>query len=939
LQRRRLFIRAVQKQFGLSDADLKSITRRDIRLMTNVEFKEFLGRIRTKSEELAKTRQVRSEVEAQIAKKELDIEPLRKAMKLPSVSKMSIAQLREFDKTLEPYNKGDVFLSKRKLETIERTELAGIKTYREARERLAKKLEVKPEDLNNLKITEFDRFKGEAGLAEKDPFFRMMIEETAKLRLIREAEFLGIEKKVLDLARKLKTTPLQKIIPQQKNIRKWFEATDKSKVELTKAEADLVKYMQSEWIKARDYLVKMEAMNKGIKAENYFTHIRRNVLEAVKEDGVIKAAKEVFHQYRLDEQAFNILDRETGEILAMDKFFRFALKRTGELKPTENIVRAFTTYMKTFKKKQALDEIVPLIDIYAHALTPKGLTKTGLLLHGSLKRFVNEWLNTQKGRRITLIAKQGGKIDWTLRGIRSFTTLMDLGLNIPVTVATQVGEQVITYQLLGKFKYIKAKLRAATPKGKRITKKYRNLIGKNPWKELIEPMKSIGDRLSEGIFVLFQDANVRRNRNFLLGSMTKAEWKAETLSTERLGQMRTEMARYGVMSGAKSIIGATPEAGVFTQYKTWAIPILGSISRNIQYLTKYVGTFGKSEKFRAKRAMLEIYRMVELLGFVLIAGTFMATDPDDDSMIAKMKRRAYMEATTLLQAIDPRLYLGVPRMWSFLKDLGTNLISLITLEKYEQTRFGEYEEGELKGARKLRKMFTPRAIKQWDKDKQKEIKDINKQILKEIESGELTIEAAKEKYANELKKLETKRKAERFKLSLEDYRKDLLQRIESKEISMDDAKEEFEEYGEKKPDEFKAKDETSFIHKVFLYARAIGTDPITAFNRIFTGQKIKRIDSGAIIVERMPFEESREIRKERGATKELILDHTIPLQLGGSNSESNLKLVSVEEWEAYTIIENYLGDKLRAGLIRKKEAQKLIKQFKEGEISEKDIIK
>ncbi|MHA1401993.1 MAG: hypothetical protein ACTSQE_16720, partial [Candidatus Heimdallarchaeaceae archaeon] len=42
--------------------------------------------------------------------------------------------------------------------------------------------------------------------------------------------------------------------------------------------------------------------------------------------------------------------------------------------------------------------------------------------------------------------------------------------------------------------------------------------------------------------------------------------------------------------------------------------------------------------------------------------------------------------------------------------------------------------------------------------------------------------------------------------------------------------------------------DTNLIHTIALYAKAIGTDPLTAFNRIFTGQKIRRIDSGTIIV-------------------------------------------------------------------------------------------
>jgi len=127
------------------------------------------------------------------------------------------------------------------------------------------------------------------------------------------------------------------------------------------------------------------------------------------------------------------------------------------------------------------------------------------------------------------------------------------------------------------------------------------------------------------------------------------------------------------------------------------------------------------------------------------------------------------------------------------------------------------------------------------------------------------------------------------------------------------------------------------IDTAFLYAKAIGTDPVTAFSRIFTGQKIRRIDNGAIIVERMPFEKSQNIRARNDADDSVRLDHTIPLQLGGGNTKNNLELVPTEDWAAYTPVENYLGDLLRSGKIKKKEAQRLIAAFKNGEVSFEDI--
>lgn len=130
------------------------------------------------------------------------------------------------------------------------------------------------------------------------------------------------------------------------------------------------------------------------------------------------------------------------------------------------------------------------------------------------------------------------------------------------------------------------------------------------------------------------------------------------------------------------------------------------------------------------------------------------------------------------------------------------------------------------------------------------------------------------------------------------------------------------------------------IEVISTYAKAIGSDPVTAFDRIFTGQKIRRVDNGAIIVERMTMDESQAVKADRGGLSGAMkLDHTVPLQLGGSNDESNLKLVPTEEWATYTPVENYLGKELKAGRISKKEAQDLIKRFKAGEIKASDIIK
>jgi hypothetical protein len=130
---------------------------------------------------------------------------------------------------------------------------------------------------------------------------------------------------------------------------------------------------------------------------------------------------------------------------------------------------------------------------------------------------------------------------------------------------------------------------------------------------------------------------------------------------------------------------------------------------------------------------------------------------------------------------------------------------------------------------------------------------------------------------------------------------------------------------------------TSVIDRVTTYAHAIGVDPLTAFNRIFSGQTIKRVDNGAIIVERMSLAESTADKRAMGGDSSMTLDHIIPLELGGSNSKDNLALIPKAKAAEADVIENLLGDALSSKKINKSKAQDLIKKYKDGELTADDV--
>jgi hypothetical protein len=134
-----------------------------------------------------------------------------------------------------------------------------------------------------------------------------------------------------------------------------------------------------------------------------------------------------------------------------------------------------------------------------------------------------------------------------------------------------------------------------------------------------------------------------------------------------------------------------------------------------------------------------------------------------------------------------------------------------------------------------------------------------------------------------------------------------------------------------------AEDEKSMAEIASLYAKAFSVDPLTAIQTLFTSEQLKDVRGDAVIMKRMGIKESQAVKKKGGAGPTDKLDHTIPLELGGDNSESNLQIVTEAQWKSYTPVENWLGKKLIDESIDEKTAAKLITEFKQGKISFEEI--
>lgn len=722
LDRRRAFIRSVQSQFNLTDAELKKINKRDIRLMDNYEFKKFLDDIEAKAADLAEKRQLKNEILFQIQDKELQkVENLREFMELPTIENMSVKQLNEFNQALEEFQQGDEFLSVRKLQTVDNTELAGIRTVREAKEILAKKLGVPIESVSNIPVSPIDKFLYDTALARKNAFYRLLVDETNASLLEAEQKFFDMEREIDELTKKSRAsrerTLVEKLIPSDEIVFEWLDSPtqetfdpekDKGKRtkevianEMTNEEMALASYLQSRFAQFRDYLIQHKVLERY--QSNYITHIRRGFLETWKEDGLLNAFKESFKQYIEDEAVFKILEDDTQNILPLEKFFQFAMRRSGELEPSKNVAKAFKAYTQAMLKKQALDRIVPALDIYAYSLSPKALTPRGLEMDRRLKKFVNEWINNKKGRKSSLggTLPQGGVIDWGLRTLNAFVTLLDLGLNIPVGITTQIGEQVATFQNLGSKQYTTGLSRLGTVKGKQIIKDNEAFIGKDIWRDFSDAADNIGDTFNKGMYFLFSVSAQNANKVHLLGSLTKEEWEAGKISDERLAQLKRDIGRFRSVRGATSIFGATSAGTTLTKYKSWALPILSTVVDDINTLQSMLRR-GEGNKVLKTREFQELFRGAIISALAVIAGKSFVDD-DDDSFIGQVIKKAFRESASFLGALDPTTLTSI-RLVSFLGDLSASLKMIITMEKYKR-------KSGYKGVAKLTRTLTPRSVK------------------------------------------------------------------------------------------------------------------------------------------------------------------------------------------------------------------------------------
>lgn len=734
---RKIKVDDIQEFFKLDDKEMAKVMKGspDYRLLTEKQFQDLLKGLEGKAYDAFLNSEAKAKLEYTIFDKELvKVDNLRKALKLPEIKNMSRAQIEKFNDLLNTFKAGDEFLGVRQIQTLNNTDLANIKTKREALEDLAKKTGVPYTEMFNISVGKFDRYLYDVALARKSPFHKVMVEETSKAVAASNVRFHELKNRFNKLMIKARASKprgiADRVVPTDDIVFDFLDSDSATKLELQKRmtpeQLNVARFVMDEYARVRDYLISKQQLDAY--RTNYITHTQRSFLEALKDAfkreksttvnrfdkgdvakgvtrGIFDAFKGLFDDYKQQEAYFNILNQKTGEVLPLEKFFKYAMRRSGEITPTKNVAKAFLEYMRAFEKKVALDSIVPKIDVYAHSITPNGMTKRGLELDDSLKRFVKEWLNTKRGRVAdTLLVTPGGPIDWAVRSLISFTRMLDLGLNIPVGIASNVGEQVMTAINIGFKDTALGIARSMTPQGKKIAEKYSGFVGEKILDKMRDTSKDIGDKFGETVFGLFSASSRQANVEHLLGSMTEKEFKSGTISDERLGQLRLEMGKYRVIEQGESVIGKTALGKAFTQYKSWAVGSLHTTLHNLKTLTKMLA---KGENVVKTREFQETFRAAIVTGTIGLLGYGYyrnLRDKKDRTFTENLAFKSMNDAFTLLGAIDPSLWGSPSRIQAFIGDLTKSISNIaVSLATGDRTK----KDKEIVGLSKLQSTLTP----------------------------------------------------------------------------------------------------------------------------------------------------------------------------------------------------------------------------------------
>lgn len=744
-------IRDIQDQFAIGDKRAKDIIggfgRQKIHLMTEQQFNDFTVEFFNRAEALGNQLSAQDEVKALIAENQFGKwENLQKAMGLPSVEKMTEQQAQDFVEVLSTYQFGDIFLTQRELETIDRTDWGEIKTERELLAKIQTNMGFGREELKSLTARNVGKYTPWIRLARKHPFFNWLVGKRVEADIQATREYIAIETDTIPLARAainsrrklmgIKEKIIDVLIPTQPIIRGFLEASDKETYEkkhkMTPEEIKYAYYIIGQNWNFYEYLKQFGTKEIG----NYMTHSRRTFFETLKDEGLMVAFREIITSQKEEVAGLKILDDETGNIIAFDKFLGNMLHRTGQLVPSENVTRVFLEYSRAVSKKRAMDKFVPeaMIAVQAHKAVV-GTTAKGLTKDPTLEKFIKQFLNDAKGRKIEWNTKQGSSADIALRAGVAWVAIKYLGGNLASAIGNVMGdftaifwELNIREQARGVARSILRPLQAHD-----INQQFRFFTGRNPVVELFDPKYSLPARLKNALMVLMALGAFQSSKFFLRAKMTDEEFEMGVIGDKRLVEIANSLSRVKPNQFyVKSLAGNTTAGNATSQFGTWAVAITNTVLSDGQEVVKMLAERDLKKALTSREAQ-KLLKFAIMAGVLLWLTSLVSVDDDDYTLWGRTIRSIKNNLNTLVQALQ--FTTDITNYGLIIKEIilwGTALKQLLTQEQYKTDGKG-YMIGDPKWIRTGERIITPNALRQFFPDVKESAKEIL--IQKAVETG------------------------------------------------------------------------------------------------------------------------------------------------------------------------------------------------------------
>ena len=757
IHRRGRVVSNIQQLFSIGDKKAKDIIggigKQRIHLMTEKQFDDFVVEFYNRAEKMHNQLTAQEEVQAIIAEQQYSKwENLQKAMGFPSLTKMTEQQAQQFLDVLSRYQFGDVFLTQRDIETVHRTDWGEIKTERELLGKIKEKMGFGVQELKTLSGRNVSEYTSWIRLARKHPFYNWLIGKRVEAVIQSEREYTAIEEEINHYARAARHSrrvlmglgerAADVAVPTDDIVFGYLEAENKEKYAkdkgMTAEELAFAAYLTQQYYNAYEYLNSEYGMRER---KHYMTHIRRSFFEALKEEGIMPAFRETLASHREEEAAFKILDDETGNTLAFEKFFGFALRRSGALVPSKNVVRSSLSYFHALSKKRALDKFIPeaMIAVQAHKAVV-GTTEKGLTKDPTLEKFVKEFLNDAKGRKIKFITRQGSSSDILIRALVSWTAIKYLGANLAPAIGNVLGDFTAIFWELSIREQAQGIVRSAIHplQAHEINKQFRYFTGRNPIVELFDARYGLPERLKKSLMTLMGIASFQTHKFFLRAKMTDEEFRTGVLEDARLKDIALSLARVKPNKFyVKSLAGNTTVGNATFQFGTWAIAITNTILSDGQEVLKLIAA-RDPKKIITSREAQKLLKFAIMAGILVWLTSLIEVDDDDYTLWGRTVRSIKQNLNTLVEAL--KFTTDITNYALIIKEImlwGTALKQIYTQEQYKTDGVG-YEIGDPKWIRTGKRIITPSMLRQFLHNEKGNAKE--SRVQEAIASGQFNAE-------------------------------------------------------------------------------------------------------------------------------------------------------------------------------------------------------